>query len=61
MNKSRRTISIFLKNYVKNLSKHTINYYVKLVSTIFLSNFYFSLNENPSKTMNNLSLVFYFI
>ena len=31
---------------------------LKLVSTFFLSNFYFSPNDSPSKTMEN---VFYFI
>ena len=31
---------------------------LKLVSTIFFSNFYFSLNDSPSKTMKN---IFYFI
>ena len=29
MNKSTRSINIFLKNYIKKLSKHTINLYLK--------------------------------
>ena len=31
MNKSTRTRNIFLKNYIKKLSKHTINLYLRIV------------------------------
>ena len=31
MNKSTRTINIFLENYVKKIRKHTINLYLKIV------------------------------
>ena len=34
MNKSTKTIIIFLKNYVKKLSKHIINLYLRIVKMI---------------------------
>ena len=47
--KIAETFNKFFGNIIKNL---------KLVSAIFLSKFYFSPNDSPSKTMKN---VFYFI
>ena len=42
----------------KFIENFKIMVHLKLVSAIFLSNFYFSPNDSPSKTMEN---VFYFI
>ena len=53
MNKSTRSTNIFLKNYIKKLSKHTINLYLKY-SKVNSNKFSRSINVNgKSRKQNN--------
>ena len=56
MNKSTKTLNIFLRSYVKKLSKHTIKFYLRIVTWKIMKEISGKCKRNSNRFLKSINV-----